>query len=157
MVKQLKIVVIAAAFIVSFASFSGAAQASGRDYAHAQYQITLSLNCNNPSAPCQQIFGLGGIWGWIALTPDGNGTAQIADCGHTLGGNVGQTGAGHIAFDVTWEQFSSPSAPSPITPTDPNGNYLGVSNPVGLPPFPATFGHYAVSFMGAAGQITIAP
>ena len=157
MVKRLKIVVIAAAFIASFVSFSGAAQASAGDYAHAQYQVTLSLNCNNPSAPCQQIFGLGGIWGWIALLPDGRGTAQIADCGHSVGGNTGNTGAGHMAFDVTWEQFSSPNPPTPITPADPNGNYLNVANPVGLPPFPATYGHYAVSFMGARGQITIAP
>lgn len=70
---------------------------------------------------------------------------------------AGGAGAGHIAFDSTWEHFSSPVAPSPITPTDPNGEYISVDNQVGLPPFPATYGHYSISFLGAKGQITIAP
>jgi hypothetical protein len=158
MLRGLKIIAVAGALVVPLIGFSGTAQAAGSDYAHAQYQVTFSLNCNNPSAPCQQIFGLGGIWGWIALTPNGEGTAQVADCGHTVGGGgQGTAGAGHLAFDVTWSTFSSPSAPSPITPTDPNGQYLNVSNPLGLPPFPATIGHYSVSFMGAKGQMTIAP
>lgn len=157
MLRGLKIITVAAAFVVSLAGFSGTAQAAG-DYSHAQYQVTFSLNCNNPSAPCQQVFGLGGIWGWIALTPNGEGTAEVTDCGHTVGGGgPGTAGAHHSSFDVTWSQFSSASAPSPITPTDPNGRYLNISNALGLPPFPATYGHYSVSFMGAAGQITIAP
>jgi hypothetical protein len=158
MVKGLKIIAVAAALVVALIGFSGTAEAAGSDYSHAQFQVTFSLNCNNPSAPCQQVFGLGGIWGWIALTPDGGANAQVTDCGHTTGGGgPGQAGAEHVAFDSTWVEFSSPSAPSPITPTDPNGNYLAVSNSLGLPPFPATYGHYSVSFMGASGQITIAP
>lgn len=144
------------AVIVS--ALAGSASAGGSDYSHAQYQVTFSLNCNNPSAPCQQVFGLGGIWGWIALLPDGTANAQVTDCGHTVGGGgPGQAGARHIAFDSTWSPFPSPNAPSPITPTDPNGQYIYVENPVGLPPFPATYGHYSISFMGAKGQITIAP
>ena len=58
---------------------AGSASAGGSDYSHAQYQVTFSLNCNNPSAPCQQVFGLGGIWGWIALLPDGSANAQVTD------------------------------------------------------------------------------
>lgn len=32
-----------------------------------------------------------------------------------------------------------------------------LSGALGLPPMPATYGHYSVSFMGAKGQETIAP
>lgn len=56
---------------------------------------------------------------------------------------------------------SSPVPPSPITPLDPNGEYIvftdSTSGALGLPPMPATYGHYSVSFMGAKGQETIAP
>jgi len=158
--RKLKLLIVAGALaglsLGSAAAFTGPAHAS--DYSGAQYQVTFSLNCNNPSAPCQQVFGLGGIWGWIALMPDGTGTAQVTDCGHTVGGGgPGQAGAQHVAFDTTWFTFSSPSPPSPITPQDPNGQYLNIANNLGLPPFPATYGHYSVTFMGAKGQITIAP
>jgi len=153
---RLPILVAVVATIAAFGS--GTALAGGSDYSHAQYQVTFSLNCNNPTAPCQNVFGLGGIWGWIALTPDGGANAQVTDCGHTVGGGApGGAGAQHVAFDSTWTTFSSPVAPSPITPTDPNGEYISVANPVGLPPFPATYGHYSISFLGAKGEITIAP
>ena len=139
-------------------AFAGSAHAGGIDYSHAQYQVTFSLNCNNPTAPCQQIFGLGGIWGWIALLPNNTANAQVTDCGHTVhGGGPGEAGAEHSSFDSTWETFSSPVAPTPITPTDPNGQYINVDNTLGLPPFPATYGHYSFSFLGAKGEITIAP
>jgi hypothetical protein len=151
--KKLKAVAIAAALAIPLVGMSGTARAAS-DYSHAQFQVTFSLNCNNPSAPCKQIFGLGGIWGWIALMHGGGGQAEVTDCGHAGGG---ASGAQHSSFDVSWVEFSSPSAPTPITPTDPNGNYLGISNSLGLPPFPATIGHYSVSFMGARGQVTIAP
>jgi len=134
---------------------AGQAQAAN-DYSHAQYQIELSLNCNNPSAPCQHIFGLGGIWGWIALMPDGTGNAQITNCGHA-GAGGGGSGAQHFSFDPTWTTFYSSSAPTPVTPTDPNGLYLNIVNNIGLPPVPATYGHYKVNWMGATGEITVAP
>ena len=77
--RKLKLLIVAGALaglsLGSAAAFTGPAHAS--DYSGAQYQVTFSLNCNNPSAPCQQVFGLGGIWGWIALMPDGTGTAQV--------------------------------------------------------------------------------
>jgi hypothetical protein len=149
------VVAVAGAATAAVFAFASPARA-GSDYSGAQFQITFSLNCNNPSAPCQQVFGLGGIWGWIALMPGGTGNAEVTDCGHSVGGGGGG-GAQHVSFDPTWSEFSSPSAPSPITPTDPNGNYLNVSNSIGLPPFPATYGHYSITFMGAKGQITIAP
>jgi hypothetical protein len=150
-------VIVAVAAVAALFAFAAPARA-GSDYSHAQYQVTFSLNCNNPSAPCQNVFGLGGIWGWIALLPDGTANAQVTDCGHTVGGGgPGGAGAQHVSFDSTWEPFASPVAPTPITPTDPNGEYINVDNALGLPPFPATYGHYSITFLGAKGQITIAP
>ena len=73
------------------------------------------------------------------------------------GGGPGTADAQHVAFDTTWSTFSSSSPPGPITPQDPNGQYLNIANSLGLPPFPATYGHNSVTFMGAKGQITIAP
>lgn len=136
---------------------AGTAQAQS-DYSGAVYQVEFSLNCNNPTAPCQQVFGLGGVWGWIALMPDGTTNAQVTDCLHS-GAGGGFAGAHHMSFDSHWITFYSPTAPTPISPTDPNGQYLGIQTPpeVGLPPLPATYGHYQISFMGATGEITIAP
>jgi hypothetical protein len=163
--KRLKLMaagVTAVAATAAIFAVAGPAQASS-DYSHAQYQVTFSLNCNNPSAPCQEVFGLGGIWGWLGLAPDGTSNAQVTDCGHTVGGGgAGQAGAQHSAFDGTWTVISSPDGPpSPITPVDPNGEYLVFTDPtsaiLGIPPMPATYGHYSVSFLGARGQETIAP
>ncbi len=143
----------------SFALLAPAvASAQGSDYSHAQFQVTFSLNCDHAS--CAGDFGLGGEWGWIALTPGGGGQAQVTQCGHTVGGGgPGSAGAGHLAFDASWQEITSPVAPTPITPTDPNGNYLvisGAGGGFGLV-VPATYGHYSVAPDGANGQITIAP
>jgi hypothetical protein len=43
---------VAVAAVAALFAVAGSAQA-GSDYSHAQYQITFSLNCDNPSAPCQ--------------------------------------------------------------------------------------------------------
>jgi len=148
---------VAVTAVAALFAVAGSAQA-GSDYSHAQYQITFSLNCDNPSAPCQNFFPLGGAWGWIALLPDFTSNAQVTECSHTVGGGgPGSAGAGHISFDSTWSVFSSSSPPTPVTPTDPHGEYITVANSIGLPPFPATYGHYSISFLGAHGQITIAP
>jgi hypothetical protein len=128
------------------------AQASS-DYSHAQYQITFSLNCDHAS--CQQMFGLGGVWGWIALTPNG-GNAQVTECGHS-GPGGGGAGAGHLSYDVTgWPIIHSATPIGPFV--DPHGNYLVMSpNPAGLPPFPATYDHYSSRAFGSNAQVTIAP
>jgi hypothetical protein len=156
---------VAVAVVAIAAIFTVAPAQASSDYSHAQYQVTFSLNCNgsaaNPPA-CSQVFGLGGFWGWIALAPDHTGNAQVTDCGHSgPGGGPHSAGAGHIAYDPTWMVVSSPVPLSPVTPVDPNGQYIvftdATSAALGLPPMPATYGHYSVSFMGAHGQETIAP
>lgn len=128
----------------------GVAQA-GSDYSGAVHQITYSLNCDN--ATCAPVFGLGGAWGWIALMPNSTGQAQETVCSHPGPGS----GAFHLSVDIT--NWSVVHSATPIGPAvDPNGNYLVMTpNPFGLPPFPATPGHYAFSPAGANGQVTIAP
>lgn len=148
-------------------SMVGAASArAASDYSGAAYQVELSLNCTNPGAPCRNVFGLGGVWGWIALMPGdstnswGTGNAQITGCGHA-GAGGGGAGAGHSSYDPNWYRFYDPAPPSPITPKDPNNEYLFIAgSPDGsVEPFivPATYGHYSLTFMGAFGQETLAP
>jgi len=163
--KLMASVAVAVAATAAIFTVAAPAQASS-GYSHAQLQVTFSLNCNgsaaNPPA-CSQIFGLGGLWGWIAVMPDGTTNAQVTQCGHTgPGGGPGSAGAGHVGYDGTWTEIFDPvGPPSPITPVDPNGLYLVWTDPIsqtmGLPPMPATPGHYSISFMGAKGQETIAP
>lgn len=136
------------------------------DYSGAVYQVELSLNCTNPQAPCRNIFGLGGVWGWIALMPGdatdtwGTGNAQMTGCGHA-GAGGGGAGAGHDSYDPSWHVFTSSVPPSPIVPKDPNNRYIYISgSPDGqIEPFivPATYGHYSLTFMGAFGQEQVAP
>lgn len=129
-------------------------------YNGAQYQVEFSLNCVNPTAQCQTDFGFGGLWGWAALMPGGFANVQMTGCGHA-GAGGGPAGAGHVSFDGMWSTFPSRTAPSPYTPTDPNGLYLSIgsnsTNGPHLPPFPATYGHYSLSYNGSVEEITIAP
>jgi hypothetical protein len=57
-----------------------AAQASGSSYSHAQYQVTLSLNCNDPTAACQNVMASAGrAWSASAdrvITPGDLGVAS---------------------------------------------------------------------------------
>jgi hypothetical protein len=89
----------------------------------AQYQVTLSSNCNNPAA-CPG--GLGGEWGWAVFNSDGSGDLQATGCFHLLG--IGG-GAQHSDVDIfAWhiangvfviDRASDPSfeGPSPIPST----------------------------------------
>ena len=166
--KRFKLMASAAVAVAATAAIfaaAGSAQA-GSDYSHAALQVTFSLNCNGSAAnpaPCSQVFGLGGLWGWIAVMPDGSTNVQATECHHTgPGGGPGSAGAGHSGFDGASMEISSPNGPpSPITPVDPNGMYLlftdASSMAMGLPPVPATPGHYSINFLGAKGEETIAP
>lgn len=128
----------------------GQAASAQSDYSGAVYQITYSLNCDN--ANCAPEFGLGGSWGWIQLSAT-SGNAQETVCQHPGPGS----GAFHLAVDnLVWTKVHSDTPMGPAV--DPNGNYLIINpNPFGLPPMPATFGHYAFHPFGANGQVTIAP
>jgi hypothetical protein len=140
----------------------GVAQAAS-SYNHAVYQITFSFNCDVPTAGCQYDFGgFGGEWGWIALTADYAGQAQVTGCGHSLADSTPHSaGAGHESDDVSWSEFTYAGTPPPLTPQDPNNQYLMIVGPpdsiLGTAFVPATYGHYSINFDGATGQITVAP
>jgi hypothetical protein len=100
--------VAAAAALAGASSLGGAgqAQAYGR---LAQYQITISENCNNPSS-CGP--NLGGFWGWAEFDTDGTADAQLTGCGHMQGGGPA-AGAQHFSADAqNWFIAASSSDPT---------------------------------------------
>lgn len=103
----------AAALAAGFASSAGA---YGGGAGHDMWQIGVSFNCNNASY-CGS--DLGGFWGWAEFDrfADGSitGDAEFAGCGHSTGGNNGNTGAGHISVDITAAHIG------PGGPDDPPG------------------------------------
>jgi len=118
---------------VSGAVLAAGAPAANADYGPlAEYQITFSQNCNNPSFCLGGQGGLGGDWGWAVLNTDGTGDLQITFCGHApgLGG-----GAGHEAVDIEGWTIDSANGVFEITDaSDPSF--------VGDTPIPAAPGHY---------------
>jgi hypothetical protein len=95
---------------------------AGADYgggaALDQWQVGLSYNCNNPTPGyCVDNNGnpsLGGFWGWYVFTAppgsvSGTGDAQLAGCGHTVGGGgPGSARAGHFGLDnIAWHRDSN--------------------------------------------------
>jgi hypothetical protein len=56
-----------------------AAQAYGTDHV---YQLTFSLNWDNRASQlcAPDMFGLGGVWGWIEPDSDGTADATITFC-----------------------------------------------------------------------------
>ena len=95
----------AAGALVMGVGFAVPASASA-DYGHAStqnvWQIGISSNCNNPSFCGAD--GTGGFWGWAQFNQDPttgatSADAELAGCGHTVGG--GGAGAGHFSIDAT--------------------------------------------------------
>jgi hypothetical protein len=132
-----------------------AAQAYGTDHV---YQLTFSLNCDNKASPlcAPDMFGLGGVWGWIEPDSDGTADATITFCGHSQGFN----GAFHQNVDgVSWSivPTSGLDGNFPVG-TDPTGKYI-VFDPnsalAGLA-FPVTPDHYSMKFgPGVTAQATV--
>jgi hypothetical protein len=93
-----------------------------------EFQITLSMNCDNPSV-CGS--NLGGDWGWAVLNANGTGDLQSTFCFHVLG--MGGGGAGHASVDIfSW------------TIADGHFVILSASDPsfVGPTPIPSAPGRY---------------
>jgi hypothetical protein len=142
----------------------------------AQYQVGMSLNCDNPAfqlcAPPPAGVGLGGFWGWWEFDQGGTGDAQLAECGHTTaGGGPGTAGAGHIDMDILRWSIG------PSNPTDPtfplpdfyvdlaNMTFTGAGTtptsvqgiPFGDTMVPAVPGHYDIHYApGVTAQIQVA-
>jgi anaerobic selenocysteine-containing dehydrogenase len=120
------------------------------DYSHAQYQLTLSFNCNDRT----QCDGGFGEWGWIALVPDGSGTGGTGNAQMTVCGRGG--GALHESYDPNWSYTTTPGVVA-----DPNGMYIAIDgSPDGyVTPLtiPATYGHYSFAMGPISIQATVAP
>ena len=153
-------VATAAAVAAGFASSAGA---YGGGATHDTWQVGLSFNCDNPSAPdCQNpetgLPELGGFWGWVEFdrAADGSitGDAQLTGCGHTTGGGgPGSAGAGHEDVDI-FSAHLGPPGPDDPTFGIPGAQVFYVdsaSSPdvLGDTGIPAEAGHY--SFHPAPG------
>jgi hypothetical protein len=141
--RRLRLVAaLGAALVALFAVSAPTANASYGKL--AEYQLTFSQNCNNPTF-CTD--GLGGSWGWAVLNSDGTGDAQITFCGHDpgLGG-----GAGHEDLDIfAWSVDTANGVFRVDSASDPEFE--------GDTPFPAEPGHYSFHpAPGVAIEITVA-
>jgi len=94
----------------------------------AQYQVTLSSNCNNPSV-CGD--NLGGEWGWAVFNSNGTGDLQATECFHLLGfgGGAGHADVDIFAWHIAGGVFVIDRASDP--------EFVGPS------PIPSTPGHYS--------------
>jgi hypothetical protein len=142
---------------VSGAVGASVAQAYGTDHV---YQLTFSLNCDNKASPlcAPDMFGLGGVWGWVEPDSDGTADGTVTFCGH----NQGPSGAFHQNLEgVTWSIVPASQLDGRFTVgTDPGGNYIvfDPASPIGFLAFPATPNHYSVSFgpgITAQGTVTL--
>jgi hypothetical protein len=94
--------VVLLAVLAAAAALAASAGAYGGGASHDTWQIGLSFNCDSPTL-CAG--GQGGFWGWVEFDrwSDGSitGDAQLAGCGHTVGGGgPGSAGAGHEDVDI---------------------------------------------------------
>jgi len=133
--------------VIAVALAAGAPTANASYGKLAEYQITLSQNCNNPDFCLGGEGGLGGDWGWAVLNSDGTGDLQVTFCGHApgLGG-----GAGHEDVDIYGWTIDAANGVFEITAaSDPDF--------VGDTPIPAAPGHYNIHpAPGVAIEVTVA-
>jgi hypothetical protein len=104
--RRLRLVLaLGAALVAMFAVSAPTANASYGKL--AQYQVTISQNCDNAKYCLGGQGGLGGTWGWAVFNSDGTGDLQITFCGHApgLGG-----GAGHEDVDFYAWSIDTPTA-----------------------------------------------
>lgn len=116
-------IAIATALTAGLASSAGA---YGGGSSHDTWQVGVSFNCDNPSF-CGN--DLGGFWGWFEFDRAADGTitgdAQLAGCGHSVGGGgPGSAGAGHLALDITAAHIG------PAGPDDPPGQVFYIDHNV---------------------------
>jgi hypothetical protein len=163
--KSFLVTVLAAAVAVSV-TVGVAAGPAKADYGPlAEYQVAISMNCNNPSF-CGS--DLGGFWGWAVFNTDGTADAELTGCGHLAGGpGGGGGGAEHFSADVdSWYIGQNGN----FWVDDETDTYVGHGRPVTVSVpgpqdtgIPAAPGHYNTSELlgftpppGVAFQIQVA-
>jgi hypothetical protein len=132
-----------------------AVQAYGNDHV---YQLTFSLNCDNKSSPlcAPDMFGLGGVWGWIEPDSDGTADATVTFCAHGQGFN----GAFHENLDeIPWSIVPESELNGRFAVgVDPTGQYIvfDSGSDIGFIAFPVTPDHYSIKFgPGITAQSTV--
>jgi hypothetical protein len=152
--ELLRLFVPLAVIVATFLVGSPAAHAYGTDHV---YQLTFSLNCDNKTSPlcAPDVFGLGGVWGWIEPDADGTADATVTFCGHGQGFN----GASHENLDgVAWTIVSGSQLNGAFTVgTDPGDQYIVFpGSDLSFVAFPVTPNHYSISFgPGITAQATV--
>jgi hypothetical protein len=134
----------------AFVAVGLTASAAGAYGSAAQWQIAISMNCNNASL-CGG--GGGGFWGWAEFDNNNTGDAEFTGCGHLIPAH-GDAGAGHISIDVMgW--YIAPGSAGPqtfyvVSETDTSyghgsptsETFLNENMDTGVPAVP---GHYSLA------------
>ena len=132
------------------------------------YQVTASMNCNNP-AVCGDM--LGGFWAWGVFNQDGSFDAEVTFCGHmSTPAGPGLAGAGHAHADGTYvvTEIFPGSGPWIVITHEVDvftglgrGTSFESSDP--MPVAPAVKGHFSTtdilgfSAPGVTFQLTVVP
>ena len=100
-----KLVRLALALFVGSLLGAGLAIPAAADYGNSHgnvqlYQVTASMNCNNPSI-CGNM--LGGFWAWAVFNQDNTWDGEITFCSHmSTPAGPGLAGAGHAHAGGTY-------------------------------------------------------
>jgi len=131
------------------------------------YQVTASMNCNNPSV-CGSF--LGGFWAWAVFNQDGTFDGEVTFCGHmSTPAGPGLAGAGHAHVSGTYVVTDFGQGPFIVITREIDvltGQGRGIttdSGPESMPIAPAVKGHFSTvellgfSAPGVTFQLTVTP
>ncbi len=165
--KHVRALCVTAALVVVM-TIGGAAPVAA-DYGNSGgnvqlYQVTASMNCNNPSL-CAN---LGGFWAWGVFNKDGSFDAEVTFCAHMTAPG-GFNGAGHAHASGTYVVADFGLGPFIVITHEIDvlvGQGQGItvdSGPEFMPIAPAVKGHYSTvdvlgfSAPGVTFQLTVTP
>ena len=140
----------------------------GNSHGNVQlYQVTASMNCNNPSV-CGSM--LGGFWAWAVFNQDGTFDGEVTFCGHmSTPAGPGLAGAGHAHVSGTYVVTDFGQGPFIVITREIDvltGQGQGIttdSGPEFMPIAPAVKGHFSTvdllgfSAPGVTFQLTVTP
>lgn len=117
----------------------------------AQWQVTISFNCDNAS-----LCGGGGFgtWIWAEFNSDGSADATVTGCGHLVAAHGAFAGADHVNVDAhSWTIAPGSAGPATFFVTSETDTIVGHGTPqvVDIPSesfdtgVPAVPGHYSIA------------
>ncbi len=171
LIRQVRMVGLIGALVAALAL--GGAVPAAADYGNSGgnvqlYQVTASMNCNNPSL-CPQ--PLGGFWAWAVFNQDGTFDGEITFCAHmSTPAGPGLAGAGHahasgnyIVTDIFPGSGPWIVITHEVDVLTGQGRGVTVVNDVPMPIAPAVKGHFSTadilgfSAPGVTFQLTVTP